>query len=253
MGDAVLRGANFADVARTRSQGPTAAIGGQYDWTSEGSLASEILDRAIFTLPVGRMSQILDDGRGPTMSIIRVIERTEAGRQAFTEVQSDIKEKLKVAHIEKDKEKLHEYVAKLRDQIPIWTIYDDEPTGESTTGTASPNQQAGTLQLPRTNTTMRPRTPGSDKPPAPILISGSTRPSALRIAHSLFWASKCSLNSFRHRLGDVYESSPGGDGALQRRIKGSPARSCARAAVGDRTLGRPAATVATDRYVLPLH
>lgn len=166
MGNAVLRGANFADVARARSQGPTAAVGGQYDWTSEGSLASDMLDRAIFTLPVGRMSQILDDGRSPTMSIIRVIERTEAGRQAFTEVQSEIKEKLKIAHTEKDKEKLHEYVAKLRDQIPIWTIYDDEATGDSKAGAASPEQQAGASPA-RTNTTMRPRTPPSAKAAAP--------------------------------------------------------------------------------------
>ncbi len=166
MGDAVLRSANFAEVARARSQGPTASVGGQYDWTSEGSLASDLLDRAIFTLPVGRMSPILDDGRSPTISIVRVIERTEAGRQAFTEVQSEIKEKLQIAHTEKDKEKLHEYVAKLREQIPIWTIYDDE-AGDSKSAPASPARQAGAPSTLRTNTTMRPRTPDSKKNPPP--------------------------------------------------------------------------------------
>src|SRR6185437_11864277 len=45
LGNAVLQGANFAEVAKARSQGPTAAIGGQYDWTTEGSLAWAILDQ----------------------------------------------------------------------------------------------------------------------------------------------------------------------------------------------------------------
>ncbi|MES1213223.1 MAG: peptidyl-prolyl cis-trans isomerase [Singulisphaera sp.] len=165
MGDAVLRGANFADVARARSQGPTAAIGGQYDWTSQGSLASDLLDQAIFQLPVGRLSQILDDGRSPTMSIVRVIELTEAGRQAFTEVQSEIKEKLQVAHTEKDKQKLHEYVAKLRDQVPIWTIYDDEPQEPAKEDTAKAEPPASAAKS-RTNTTMAPRNPSTDKKPA---------------------------------------------------------------------------------------
>ena len=36
MGNEVLYGANFAAVAKRKSQGPTAALGGQYDWTSTG-------------------------------------------------------------------------------------------------------------------------------------------------------------------------------------------------------------------------
>ncbi len=160
MGDAVVvRGANFADVARARSQGPTAPIGGQYDWTTEGSLASDALDRAIFSLPIGRMSQILDDGRGPTISIVRVIERTEAGREPFTEVQASIKDKLKNAHSEKDKQKLHDYVEKLRVETPIWTIYDDEAK-EETAGKAAPAAANG---QPPTTTTMRPTDPAAAK------------------------------------------------------------------------------------------
>ncbi|HEY4309951.1 MAG TPA: peptidyl-prolyl cis-trans isomerase [Pirellulales bacterium] len=153
LGNAVLQGANFAEVAKARSQGPTAAIGGQYDWTTEGSLAWEILDQAIFSVPVGRLSQILDDGRSPTMSIVRVVERKEAGRRPFTEVQVEIKEKLAVAHTEKDKQKLHEYVDKLRDQIPIWTIYDDDPKTDATAA-KEPSADGS-----KANTTMRPATP----------------------------------------------------------------------------------------------
>ena len=119
-----------------------------------------MIDRAIFSLPIGRMSQILDDGRSPTMSIVRVIERTEAGRQPFTEVQAEIKEKLKNAHNDKDKQKLHDYVEKLRAETPIWTIYDDEPK-EATAGSAAP-AAAATGQPPAT-TTMRPTDPAASK------------------------------------------------------------------------------------------
>ena len=114
LGNAVVRGAKFADVARARSQGPTASIGGQYDWTSQGSLALSIIDQSLFSLNVGQLSPILDDGRSPTISIVRVIERTDAGREEFSEVQDEIKEKLMEAHRAKDKDKIHVYIEKLR-------------------------------------------------------------------------------------------------------------------------------------------
>ena len=47
MGNAVLRGAPLDVVARRRSQGPRAEQGGKYDWTTQGSLASEVLDEAV--------------------------------------------------------------------------------------------------------------------------------------------------------------------------------------------------------------
>ncbi len=156
----VLRGANFADVARARSQGPTASVGGQYDWTTQGSLALDVLDQALFTLPIGQMSPILDDGRSPTISIIRVLERKEAGRQPFTEVQAEIKEKLAAAHQEKDRAKLHEYVEKLRAETPIWTIFD-EP------GKSDPNLATRQVDGPAANTSMRPSTPPAD-PKQPV-------------------------------------------------------------------------------------
>lgn len=161
MGDAVLRGANFADVAKASSQGPTAPLGGQYDWTSEGSMAWEMLDQAIFTLPVGRMSQILDDGRTPTISIVRVIERKEAGRTPFTDVQNEIKDKLANAHTEKDKQKLRDYLAKLREDIPVWTIYDDAPTDAAVAAGQAASNAA------QSSTSMRPAAGVPTKKAAP--------------------------------------------------------------------------------------
>ena len=64
MGNEVLRGGDFATMAQARSHGPTASKGGQHDWTSKGSLVSKEIDAAIFSLTVGRMSQIIEDSKG---------------------------------------------------------------------------------------------------------------------------------------------------------------------------------------------
>src|SRR5690606_22771423 len=61
MGNRVREGAPLAEIARQSSQGPTADQGGQYDWTTRGTLVSKILEEAIFSLPPGQLSRILED------------------------------------------------------------------------------------------------------------------------------------------------------------------------------------------------
>jgi parvulin-like peptidyl-prolyl isomerase len=124
MGNDVLEGKPFADIAKTRSEGPNAASGGAYDWTTKGSLASKVLDEAIFTLPVGQLSTILDDGQ--TLHIVRVTERADAGRTPFIEAQVGIKQTLQD---ERRKSEIDDYLAKLKDRTPVWTIFDDQPAG----------------------------------------------------------------------------------------------------------------------------
>jgi len=125
MGNQVLHGAPFGEVAKARSQGPTADQGGLRDWTTKGSLRSDVLDRALFGLPVGAMSQILEDEFG--YHIIRVVERKEAGRTSFPDAQPAIKKKLKE---EKAKAEADEYLAKLRSRTPVSTIFDT-PAGSA--------------------------------------------------------------------------------------------------------------------------
>ena len=122
MGNDVLEGKPFADIARTRSEGPTAASGGGYDWTTKGSLASKLLDEAVFTLPVGQLSAIIEDGGA--LHIVRVTERTEAGRTPFIEAQVGIKETLQQ---ERRKREMDEYLARLKERTPVWTVFDDKP------------------------------------------------------------------------------------------------------------------------------
>jgi len=122
MGNDVLEGKPFADIARTRSEGPTAASGGVYDWTTKGSLASKSLDEALFRLPVGQLSTIIADGT--SLHIIRVTERTDAGRTPFIEAQVAIRESLQN---DRRKREMDDYLARLKERTPVWTIFDDRP------------------------------------------------------------------------------------------------------------------------------
>lgn len=120
MGNEVLGGRDFGDVARTKSEGPTAAQGGAFDWTSKGSLAAKTLDEVVFSLPVGQLSAIIEDGEA--LHIVRVVERKEAGRVPFLDAQVGIKESLLE---ERRKAASDEYLAKLRQRTPVWTIFDE--------------------------------------------------------------------------------------------------------------------------------
>ena len=122
MGNEVLRGAPFDAVARRSSQGPTATDGGGYGWTTKGSLRSSVLEAAIFTLPIGRLSEILEDDDG--WHIIRVTERQEEGVVSFADAQATIREKINQQRAE---QALQEYIQKLRAEMPVWTIFDDAP------------------------------------------------------------------------------------------------------------------------------
>lgn len=139
MGNDVMQGKAFADVARSRSEGPTAANGGSYDWTTRGSLVSKVIDDAVFTMPVGQLTAILDDGSA--LHILRVIERTDAGRTPFIEAQVGIRNQLQE---ERRKRQMDEYFATVRDRTPVWTIFDDEPGSEPGGGPTQAGAQAGT-------------------------------------------------------------------------------------------------------------
>lgn len=116
----------FGDVAKAKSEGVNAAKGGIHDWTTKGSLKAKIVDEAIFALPVGQMSPILDSGTG--FHIVRVLERTEAGCRPFSEVQNDIRDKLKDERMGIAQRK---YIADLRKNTKIWTVYTGDVSVET--------------------------------------------------------------------------------------------------------------------------
>lgn len=120
MGNEVFRGAALAAVAKRSSQGVTAVDGGKFDWTTKGSLRSTEIDQALFSLPVGYLSKIIEDDQG--CHIIRVTERQEESVVPFLEVQREIRKKIKE---ERSETALSEYVEKLRNEFPVWTVFDD--------------------------------------------------------------------------------------------------------------------------------
>jgi PPIC-type PPIASE domain len=120
MGNEVLfGGTEFGAVARKWSQEPNAENGGSYDWVTQGSLASAPIDRAIFTLETGRLSQIIEDDVG--LHIIRVKQRQEAGQVSFVEAQPGIKDAIKAHKKSAEQQKL---LDQLRTRTEVWTIFD---------------------------------------------------------------------------------------------------------------------------------
>jgi len=126
MGNAVFLGRQFPEVAKEFSHEANALAGGQYDWISKGSLASEVIDTAVFSLPLNRLSAILTDERG--YHIVRVQERSEARQIPFEEAQKEIKEKILK---ERREAKIKVILEGLKKATPIWTIYDEEEEAEA--------------------------------------------------------------------------------------------------------------------------
>jgi hypothetical protein len=140
-GNRIYRGEPFEQVAKAHSQDFASEDGGLHDWASKGSHRSQAIDDALFTLPKGALSQILEDEDG--LHIIRVLDREEARQAPFTEVQAEIKKKLQ------DKGKDHrqaEYLAKLRETIPVWTIFDEDFAAR--TSAPTPHGPAATATAP---------------------------------------------------------------------------------------------------------
>ena len=133
MGNQVLGGKDFAEVARTGSHGSTAPNGGLRDWTTRGSLVSQVLDEAIFTLPPGALSPILEDEQG--FHIVRVLEREEAHRIPFLEAQVEIRDKIRQ---QREAEQEQKYLARLWKNTPVWTVFDDAAPYSHVSGAPSP-------------------------------------------------------------------------------------------------------------------
>ncbi len=121
LGNQVLRGTPFSEVAKQGSQGPRAKQGGAFDWTESGSLKSSTIDRLLFSLPVGKLSRPVQDEDG--IHIVRVVDRREAGRVPFAKVQAKIKEAIQKERFEKQ---VDEYLAKLSQESTVWNAFESQ-------------------------------------------------------------------------------------------------------------------------------
>lgn len=116
----------FTDVATKYSEVFNAAEGGVNDWTSQGSLRETSLDQALFSLPIGSLSPMIETETG--YHIVRVIERREAGHTPFAELQDKIREQIMNQGFREQTEKL---ISRLRRETRIWTIYNGDTTAEA--------------------------------------------------------------------------------------------------------------------------
>lgn len=143
MGNEAYFGGNVQAVAKRLSQEPLAdETGGLHAWTNQGSLASDILDQQIFSLPINKLSQIIEDDNG--FHIIRVIEREDAGMLSFADAQEEIREVLKENLQQEQQKKL---ITDLERKIPVWTIFpQDVPQSKPLEGTAVASASSDVLR-----------------------------------------------------------------------------------------------------------
>ena len=121
LGNQVLAGAPLADVAKARSDGSTAAKGGVRDWTTKGSLVAAELDQAVFSLPPGRLSPIIESKSG--YHIVRVIERP--GRQPHAVPGQRRRKSRTRSSSDRLNKQSQEFLENLRKKYPVWTIFDE--------------------------------------------------------------------------------------------------------------------------------
>lgn len=137
MGREAYFGGSMQSVAKQKSQEPFAARGGLHDWTTRGSLASTELDRQIFSLPLGVMSEVIEDETG--LHIVRVLERKEAGLRSITDVQDDIREELKKRKID---EAIRKVTQEMGQRVPVWTLFPEDIAGALPLQTAADSSGA---------------------------------------------------------------------------------------------------------------
>ncbi len=131
-----LRGPVFTEIAKQKSHGFTAQSGGPHDWTTKGAMRSEEINKALFSLQVGQLSNVIESDRG--FHIVRVLERQDAGRTPFTEAQANIRKALG-----KDQQKglAQAEVAKLRKKSRVWTLFDGDISGPQMSRKRQSNQR----------------------------------------------------------------------------------------------------------------
>ncbi len=121
-------GADFADLARTESQGQTAAQGGDLGQYRRGALAKVIEDKT-FDLQAGQWTAPIQTRQG--WVIFKVTQHTPAGAQPYKDVQEQVEEALYMSRMEPA---IRAYLTKMRDEAFI-----DIKPGYADTG-ASPNE-----------------------------------------------------------------------------------------------------------------
>jgi peptidyl-prolyl cis-trans isomerase SurA len=124
----IKAGANFEDIAKKESQGPSAAQGGDLGFFEHGKLAKQLEDLT-FGMKKGDVSNVIRTKQG--FVILKITEHQSAGVPPYSEVEPRLQEAI---YMQKLQPALREYLKKLREEAFI-----DIKPGYVDTG-ASPNQ-----------------------------------------------------------------------------------------------------------------
>jgi len=109
----IKSGADFAELARSNSDGPSAAKGGDLNFFARGRMVPAF-EKAAFALKVGQVSDIVQTQFG--YHIIKVTDRKAASVKSFEQVKDDILNGLKQ---NKQIELANEYIKSLKAQANI--------------------------------------------------------------------------------------------------------------------------------------
>lgn len=112
---------DFGEVATRFSDGPKKDEGGLWDWTTQGTLADEKVERALFELEIGQISAPLQTDTA--LVLVKVIEREDGGYVPFDDVQNKINNKLLTDSRQKSAEKL---IRDLMADADIRTVFDGQ-------------------------------------------------------------------------------------------------------------------------------
>jgi peptidyl-prolyl cis-trans isomerase SurA len=127
--DKLRRGADFAQLARAESDGPSSSReqGGLMQ-TAPGTYAVQAVNDVLPSLPIGQFSDVLEGGN--SFHIVRVDERRPAGAASFAEVQDKIRSILTDQRLQTER---GAFIAKLRQKTLITTILDqtDSDSGQA--------------------------------------------------------------------------------------------------------------------------
>jgi len=121
-------GANFDEVAKKESQGPSAAQGGDLGYFKRGTLAKQLEDTT-FAMNKDDVSNVIRTKQG--FVILKVTDHPKGGVPAMDEIQGKLQE---AVYMQKLQPALRDYLKKLREEAFI-----DIKPGYVDTG-ASPNQ-----------------------------------------------------------------------------------------------------------------
>lgn len=119
--DELEQGVDFDALAKKHSSGPTAAKGGHWDWTRQGSLADTELEDLLLKLPPGNIA-----GPHPTKTgfeIVRLVERKDGGRKSFASVQDEIRMTIRE---KKFREAADSLLKELKEGAVIETMFDQD-------------------------------------------------------------------------------------------------------------------------------